>query len=169
MTLAAEVAALRNRLAEVEERLQVGSDACHSKSPSKKRKRNALTSHRRVKANHTVNISATKAYVYWHDSSDFLTYTWRRGRGDYCWVSDEEEEREEQINREYLLCYAASMSIEVRANADWLLIMVRFNEETEMFEGQASFGKRRLEVGCSVVMDMMCGGKGEHVASVSYD
>jgi hypothetical protein len=60
------------------------------------------------------------------------------------------------------------MSIEVRANADWLPIELRFNEDTQMFEGQASFGSRRLEVDLSVVVDMMCGGKGEHIASVSY-
>lgn len=61
------------------------------------------------------------------------------------------------------------MSIEVRANADWLPIELQFNKDTQMFEGQASLGKRRLEVDCSVVMDMMRGGKGEHAASVSYD
>ncbi|KAM0646805.1 hypothetical protein ACHAO3_008398 [Verticillium nonalfalfae] len=166
--LAVEVAALRNRLAEVEAQLQLGSVACQSTRPSKKRKRSAPTSRRRVKVGRTINISATRAYLYWNDLSEFSTYTWRRGRGDYCWVSDEEGEKAEEIDGEYLLCYGTSMSIEVRANADWLPIELKFNEDTQMFEGQASFGKRRLEVDCSVVIEMMCGGKGDHVASVSY-
>ena len=46
--------------------------------------------------------------------------------------------------------------------------MLRFNEDTEMFEGQAGFGSRRLKVDYTVVMNMMCGGKGEHVALVSH-
>jgi hypothetical protein len=54
------------------------------------------------------------------------------------------------------------------ANGDWLPIMLRFNEDTEMFEGQASLGSRRLGVDYSVVIDMMSGGQGEHVASVLY-
>lgn len=88
--LAVEVAALRNRLAEVEAQPQLGFVACQSTRPSKKRKRSAPTSRRRVKVGRTVNISATRAYLYWNDSSGFSTYTWRRDRGDYCWVSDEE-------------------------------------------------------------------------------
>ncbi|KAM9877578.1 hypothetical protein VDGL01_08314 [Verticillium dahliae] len=166
--LAVEVATLRNRLAEVEAQLHPGSVACQSTRPSKKRKRSTPTSRRRVKVGRTVNISAKRAYRYWNDSSEFSTYTWRRGRGGYCWVSDVGGEKGEEIDGEYLLCYGTSISIEVTANADWLPIELRFNDDTQMFEGQASLGKRRLGVDCSVVMDMMRGGKGEHVASVSY-
>jgi hypothetical protein len=166
--LAVEVAALRTRLAEVESQLRLSSVPWQSATPSKKRKRSAPTSRRRAKAAPTVNISATRAYVYWNDSSEFSTYTWRRGRGDYCWVSDGEGEKAEEVDGEYLLCYATSLSIEVRANADWLPIELEFNENTEMFEGQAGFGSRRLKVDYTVVMNMMCGGKGEHVALVSH-
>jgi hypothetical protein len=166
--LAVEDAALRDRLVEVETQLHLSSVACLSTSPSKKRKRSAPTSRKRVKVGSTVNISATRAYVYWNDSSGLSTYTWKRGRGHYCWVSDEKSEKDEEIPGEYLLCYATSMSIEVRANADWFPIELRYNEDTQRFEGQASFGRRRLEADCSVVMDMMCGGKGEHVALVSH-
>jgi hypothetical protein len=167
--LAVEVAALRDRVAELEAQLHLKSVACQSTTPSKKRKRSALTSCcRRAKAPRTVNISATRAYVYWDESSDLCTYTWKRGRTGYCWVSDEERERGEEFCGESLLC-STSISIEVRANGDWLPIKLCFNEDTEMFEAQASFGRRRLEVDFSVVMHMMCGGKGEHVASVLYD
>jgi hypothetical protein len=58
------------------------------------------------------------------------------------------------------------MSVEIRANADWLPIEVQFNEEKQVFEGQASVGSQRLEVKDWVMMDMMCGGKGAHTALV---
>ncbi|CRK25094.1 hypothetical protein BN1708_014139 [Verticillium longisporum] len=58
------------------------------------------------------------------------------------------------------------MSVEIRANADWLPIEVRFNGDKQVFEGQASVGSQRLEVKDSVMMDMMCGGKGAHTALV---
>jgi len=61
------------------------------------------------------------------------------------------------------------MAIEIRANADWLSTEVRWNEDKNILEGLASVGRCRLEVEDSVIMDMMCGGKGERVASVFYD
>jgi hypothetical protein len=82
--LAIEVAALRDRVAELEAQLHLKSVACQSTTPSKKRKRSAPTSRRRAKASRTVNISATRAYVYWDESSDLCTYTWKRGRTGYC-------------------------------------------------------------------------------------
>ena len=58
------------------------------------------------------------------------------------------------------------MSVEIRANADWLPIEVRYSEDKQVFEGQASVGSQRLAVKDSVMMDMICGGKGPHTASV---
>ena len=66
---------------------------------------------------------------------------------------------------EYLLCCAADVSVEIRANADWLPIELRFNGDTQALEGQAS---RRLEVEDTVMMSMVGGGKGEHIASVLH-
>jgi hypothetical protein len=94
--------------------------------------------------------------MYWNASSEFSTYTWRRGQGDYCWISDREGEKAEEVDGEYLLCFATSLSIEVRANADWLPIELKFNEKTERFEGEAGIGSRRPEVDYLVVMDMVC-------------
>lgn len=37
-------------------------------------------------------------------------------------------------------------------------------EDTQMLDGQASFGSCRLEVDCAVV-NMLCRAEGEHVAS----
>ncbi|KAK7414916.1 hypothetical protein QQZ08_012471 [Neonectria magnoliae] len=62
--LAVEVAALRSRLAEVEAQLRLGPVACQLTKLSRKRKRSAPISRSRAKVSRTINISATRAYVY---------------------------------------------------------------------------------------------------------
>jgi len=56
------------------------------------------------------------------------------------------------------------MSVELRANADWLPIDVRYNQAG--FEGQTSGGSQVLEVKDSVVMGMTRGVRGSHTAAV---
>ncbi|KAL6411799.1 phospholipase [Ilyonectria robusta] len=52
----------------------------------------------------------------------------------------------EEVDGGFLLCYSSDLSIEVRANADWLPLVVRWNDETEVFEGMDNIDGRRLEV-----------------------
>jgi hypothetical protein len=157
----AELTALQSRVTQLEAQLGPGSIAREAKSPSKKRKRNAsgIRGTKRVKPNQVLNISTTSVYVYWNETPERCAYTWKRGRGGRCWVSDD---------REYLLCCATEMSIGIRTNADWLPIELRFNEDTQAFEGQTRVGSRRLEVDSSVIMDIICGDKDKHIALVPY-
>ena len=112
-----ELAALHRRLTRLEARLHVGTVARQATSASKKRKQSTSASPyaKRLKDNRIVNISTTRAYVYWDDSSERCAYTWTRGRGGRCWVRDEELEDREEVDGKYL-----TMSVENRANADWL-------------------------------------------------
>ncbi|KAL6406270.1 hypothetical protein AUP68_10441 [Ilyonectria robusta] len=168
--IAAELAALRDRVTLLEAQMHLGPVTHQASSPSRKRKQNTSAGPRAKKlhGNRIVNISATRVYMYWNDTSERCTYTWTRGRDGRCWVGGDEAGESEEVDGEVLLCCASALAIEVRANANWLPIEVRFNENRQIFEGQASFGKRRLEVAASVMMDLMCGGKGEHIASVSF-
>ena len=166
----AELAALRSRVTQLESQQSLYSTACAVKTPSKKRKQKPPANHRtkRAKRDHIVNISTTRVYVHWDETSERCAYTWRRGRGGRCWVSDDGVEERREVDGEFLMCCATDMSVEIRANADWLPIELRFNEDTQVFEGEARVGSRRLEVDDSVMMDMIYGGKDEHVALVSY-
>ncbi|KAH8746011.1 hypothetical protein F5883DRAFT_654245 [Diaporthe sp. PMI_573] len=86
-----ELGALRDRVAQLEAQQHLHS-ACHAPSPSKKRHRTASASPRakRRKNDKIVNISATRAYVQWDDTPERRLYTWKRGRGGYCWVGGAE-------------------------------------------------------------------------------
>ncbi|KAH7363604.1 hypothetical protein B0T11DRAFT_318956 [Plectosphaerella cucumerina] len=134
---------LRDRVAQLEAQQQVRSD-CQAPSPSKKRHRTTSASPSAKRRKDSIaNISATRAFVQWDDMPERSVYTWKRGRGGYCWVGGVEGG--------------------IRANADWLPIEVRFNEEKQVFEGQASVGRYRLEVKDWVMIDMMCRGKVQHL------
>jgi len=163
----AELAALHRCLTRLEARLHVGTVARQATSASKKRRQSTSASPyaKRLKDNRIVNISTTQAYVYWDDSSERCAYIWTRGRGGRCWVRDEELE-DEEVDGKYLLCY--DYVRRKSGKCGFAAIEVRFNEDIQVFEGLASIGSRRLECDDSVMMDMMSGGKGKHVASVFY-
>ncbi|KAK7420719.1 hypothetical protein QQZ08_010254 [Neonectria magnoliae] len=142
-----ELAALSGRVAQLEA-WKDSHVACQARSLSKKRSRTTSAGPRakRRKNNTTVNISATRAFVKWDDTSERCLYTWKRGRDGHCWARAAGGEAHEEVDGEYLLCRATTLSVELRANADWLPIEVRYNEDTQVFEGQASVGSQRLEV-----------------------
>ncbi|KAK7408617.1 hypothetical protein QQX98_009219 [Neonectria punicea] len=165
-----ELAALRSRVTRLEAQVHLGDVACKARSTKKRKRSTSKSPYTRRLKGHLVNISATRAYIYWDDTSERCAYTWRRGRGGHCWVKDEELELDdrEEVDGGYLLCYATNLSVEIRANADWLPIEVRLNKDTQVFEGMVSIGSCRLEIGDSVMIDMMSGGKGKHAALVFY-
>jgi hypothetical protein len=125
-----ELGALRDRVAQLEAQ-QLARSACRAQSSSKKRTRTTSAGPRakRRKDNTIVNISATRAYVQWDDTSERCLYTWKRGRGGHCWVGGDEGGEREEVDGEYLLCCATTTSVEIRANSDWLPIEVRYNED----------------------------------------
>lgn len=68
----------------------------------------------------------------------------------------------EEVDGEFLLSFSSNLAIEVRANADWLPLVMRWNGEAEVFEGIDDIDGRRLEVDDQVMVDMMCGGVRQH-------
>ncbi|CRK05686.1 hypothetical protein BN1723_001611 [Verticillium longisporum] len=145
----AEIAALRERLTQLETKID------------------ASTMPKKSKTIHSVSISATRVYLQSDDGSESWAYSWQRGRGGRCWVRDEGAGRRDEVDGEFLLCFAADFSIDVRVNADWLPITMRFNSHKGVFEGFESIGGRRLEVEDRVMMQLMCDGCGEHFGVVS--
>ncbi|RYP69689.1 hypothetical protein DL771_005968 [Monosporascus sp. 5C6A] len=125
----AEVTALRNRVTQPEARLCLGSITCQATSTSKKRKRKRKRSGvprqapgaKRPKDSRIVNITATRACVYWND----------------------------------ILENASTLG-------DVVAAAVVGSEKRRLM------GSIWLEVQHSVMMDMVCGGKDEHFASVFY-
>ncbi|KAJ4224618.1 hypothetical protein NW757_014317 [Fusarium falciforme] len=130
-----ELAALHRRLTRLEARLHVGTVARQATSASKKRKQSTSASPyaKRLKDNRIVNISTTRAYVYWDDSSERCAYTWTRGRGGRCWVRDEELEDREEVDGKYLLCY--DYVCRKPGKCGLAAIEVRLNGDIQVFEG----------------------------------
>ncbi|KAI0423577.1 hypothetical protein F5Y09DRAFT_326997 [Xylaria sp. FL1042] len=81
-------------------------------------------------------------------------------------MRDLERCNREEVDGGYLLCYPSELFIEVRANADWLPLVVQWNEKAGVFEGLDGIDGRRLEVDAAVMIDVMCGGVGQHVGFV---
>ncbi|KAI2606647.1 hypothetical protein GGR54DRAFT_620594 [Hypoxylon sp. NC1633] len=84
--------------------------------------RSCLKSRRRD--DQEVNIIATRVWLV--SEGKRRGYTWKRGYGEQsgCWARRlEDNSRREEVEGEYLLCYAFDLlRVEVRANADWLLL-----------------------------------------------
>lgn len=111
---------------------------------------------------------AARACVQWDGDSEVWEYAWQRGRdGRRCWVRDLGAGKREEVDGGYLLCYASSISIDIRANADWLPITVRWNDRKQVFEGLESIGCRTLTVEETAMLDVMSGAEGEHFGFVS--
>ncbi|KAL9948560.1 hypothetical protein ACHAO5_001660 [Verticillium nonalfalfae] len=165
----AEIAALREQLTRLEARIDPSTEGLPHTSPSGKRKRVTakVSRSKKPKNSHLVNISASRACLQSDDGLESWVYSWQRGRGGRCWVRDEGAGRRDEADGEYLLCFASDMSIDVRVNADWLPITMRFNARKDVFEGFESIGGRRLEVKDTVMMQLLCGGRGEHFGVIS--
>ncbi|KAI1861539.1 hypothetical protein JX265_009506 [Neoarthrinium moseri] len=105
---------------------------------------------------HKVHIRATRAFLQL--GSECREYVWKRKRGaQSCWRSKQGEHHEE-VDGEYLLCFSDRLTIEIRANGDWLPIMVEFYKELDLFEGaQCVDGERRLQVPSSEMLHLMRG------------
>ncbi|KAK7420733.1 hypothetical protein QQZ08_010268 [Neonectria magnoliae] len=110
-----------------------------SSSSRVRRKQNAPTtsSPKRQKKDCEVSLMATRAWVQSEDEAEGWEYTWRRGRGGHggCWIRDHRAGIREEVDGEFLLCYSSDLAVEARANADWLPLVVRWNDEAEVFEG----------------------------------
>ncbi|KAM9877570.1 hypothetical protein VDGL01_08306 [Verticillium dahliae] len=160
-----EITALRDRLTQLEAKINSGSHILQGTNPLGKRKQIASVHpySKKLKKNHSVNISATRAYLQGVDVSESWVYSWQRGRGARCWVREVGAGKREEVDGGYLMCFGSDLFIDIRVNADWLPIMVRFNHDKQAFEGFESIGGRTLEVEDMVIMQLMCGGSGEHV------
>ncbi|KAK7972396.1 hypothetical protein PG988_006530 [Apiospora saccharicola] len=120
-----------------------------SPSPPRKRQRKARE----------VNIRATRAWLQFDDEPKPWEYIWRNGRNGHtgCWMSNARHGNE-QIDGEHLLSYGAGLSVELRANGDWLPVTVQLNERTDRFEGTDVLDSKIYEIDGTTMLNVMCGG-----------
>lgn len=119
-----------------------------SPSPPRKRQRKARE----------VNIRATRAWLQFDDEPEPLAYIWRNGRSGHTgrWMSSARHGNE-QVDGAHLLLYGADLSVELRANGDWLPVTVRLNERTDRFEGMDSLDGKIFEIDGTTMLNVMCG------------
>ena len=111
-----------------------------------------------------VNVTATRAWITWDDQSDTCMYTWKRGQSGRCWVTEAGRDTSGEVEGEYLLLAGSALTVEIRANFDWLPIKVQWNGHG--FEGCEEIDGKTLQIGAEEMIDMVCGGKGQHVGLV---
>ncbi|KAI2622579.1 hypothetical protein GGR54DRAFT_646880 [Hypoxylon sp. NC1633] len=139
--------------------------------PIKRRQRHTASPPRKKrKFGGVVNIRATRAYVQPDSKRGAWEYTWRRGRGGKqgSWSRDLGGGDREEVSGEYLLSFSSdALSVVIRANADWLPLTVRWNDQADVFEGFDSLDGTKLQVEPSVMIYVMCGEASQYLGLVS--
>ncbi|KAI1382537.1 uncharacterized protein F4822DRAFT_435477 [Hypoxylon trugodes] len=145
-------------------------DGCCTPVPSKRSRDDNIgtqPSSKRRKKHSTVNIRATRVWLESEEIPDGPEYTWDRRNGGSWKRKSESCHGCEHVEGEFLLCYAYDwLYIEVRANADWFPLTLRWSKKHKMFQGEGRIAGIRLQVQDMVMMDLICGSKGKHVAMV---
>lgn len=165
--VAQELATIRASLARIEAEFFYSTIPGSSPMPSSETKRKACEPSqavsKRQRKSYEVNIRATRAWLPVDDEPKCREYVMKRKRGEerQCWKSAIDGQQEE-VDGEYLLCFAADLSIEIRANADWLPLSVRWNHEAGVFEGTEGIDGKTLQIGDATMLDLMRGGVDSH-------
>ena len=119
------------------------------------------------KPRHEIRIRATAAWVQFGEEEEACKYIWTRYGGGRYWVADSGRNGGKQVDGGYLLYCGLDLSVEIRANAHEHPIVVKWNDEREVFEGWDSIEEdRRLTVTDDQMIDMVNGGSGYHVGIV---
>ncbi|CAJ2505559.1 Uu.00g129530.m01.CDS01 [Anthostomella pinea] len=119
-------------------------------------------SRKRPKLSSEVNVRASRVLVPLDSPESFWEYTWKRANdGQKGWVRELGGGKKEIVDRGCLLCFSDRLSIEIRANSDWLPIMLQWDEEEGVFQGLEPIDGKTLRVAPETMIDMLCGGAGE--------
>ncbi|KAK8028105.1 hypothetical protein PG991_005161 [Apiospora marii] len=157
-----ELASIRSMQATIQAQLSRLLNERDSRDTSNSTKRKRYSSpnppRKRQRKAREVNIRATRAWLHSDDESEPLAYIWRNGRSGHtgCWISSSGHANE-RVDGAYLLFYAADLSVELRANGDWLPVTMRLNERTDKFEGMDALDGRMLEIDGTTMLDVMRG------------
>ncbi|KAH6646520.1 hypothetical protein BKA67DRAFT_662935 [Truncatella angustata] len=167
--IAQDLAEIRASLKRLEAELFYRSIPWASPIPSSGIKRggdNCLeSSSKRQRTGHEVNIRATRAWLKINDETHEYVMEPKRGKRKQRWKSTFISQKEE-VDGEYLLTFSDVLSIEIRANADWLPIRVTWNDESGLFEGTEGINGKTLQVTDVVMINVMGGVGNSYIAYI---
>ncbi|KAH6884964.1 hypothetical protein B0T10DRAFT_462660 [Thelonectria olida] len=110
------------------------------------------------KAKHEeVNVRVSRVVWKATDASEELEYSWEcsEGQGDGGWSRNGDGEFT-IVSGEFLLSHCHDLTIEVWPDGECLPIMVSWNGQTKLFEGQDAIEDWKMEIKPEVIIDMLC-------------
>ncbi|CAM1508793.1 Fc.00g056410.m01.CDS01 [Cosmosporella sp. VM-42] len=108
---------------------------------------------RKQKKGQQVNLHVIQ--LIWTTEGQNLEYKW--DSKEQCWVTDCDDDDIRKVDGEFLLAYSQDLAIQVRPNATWLPVVLRWAEKKNVFEGHDILDNdERFEVKSNVMYGMLC-------------